>query len=57
MIRNDRSVSHDGIGNVADAAGAFHLFFGERGRVVDSGETEAKFVGICRTAKSLVEID
>ncbi len=34
----------------ADAAGFFHLFAGAGGRVLDAGETQAKFVGVGRAA-------
>ena len=52
-----RSASRDHIGHHADAAGFFHLFAGRRGRVLDTGETQAEFVGICRAAESFVELD
>lgn len=45
------------IADSADVALALHFFFGERGSVLDSGETQTKFVRIRRAAQGFFESD
>jgi len=56
-ISSKDSVSGQKTAEVADAAHFFHFFFGDRRRVLNTGETQAKFVWIRCPAERFFECD